>query len=55
MMERIVWWLLLKLVRIHSRRYMDQFTMVKFKTSHGTVYLDILRVTPHPDGYDQVD
>ena len=54
-MERFVWWLMVKIVRVWGERYLDQFDMFKFQGSHGTVYVNIGRSTPYPDAFGPVN
>ena len=54
MMERIVWYLMIRLVKLWANRYMDQWDRVKFNTTWGTVYLSITREDPYPDSYDEI-
>lgn len=52
--ERIVWWLMIKLVKMWSRRYMDQWEKVKFNTSYGDIYLTISYQDQYPESFDEI-
>lgn len=53
MIERLTWWLMIKLTKRWAEHHMDQWEKVKFDTSYGTIYLTISRQDPHPDSFDQ--
>jgi len=55
MIEKIIFWLLIKLLRIYGEKYLDQWTKIKFKSSFGPVYVSIMRSDPYPDSFDDLD
>ena len=52
--EKLVWFLMIKLVKIWSTRYMDQWEKIKFDTNYGLIYLTISRQDQYPDSFDEI-
>jgi hypothetical protein len=50
--EQVVWWLMIKLVKLWSTRYLDQWEKVKFGTKYGVIYLTISREDQYPESFD---
>lgn len=55
MMESLAWWLLVRVTRWWSTRYMDQWDKFQFETKYGTVYVGLERETPWPDSFYPID
>lgn len=53
--ERIAWWLLIRVCRWWSTRYMDQWTKMRLRTDYGPVFISIMRMDPYPHTFDDYD
>lgn len=53
-MQKITWWLLIKVLRFWCNRYLDQWERVCLETDYGQVYVSIDRKTPWPESFDVI-
>lgn len=55
MFEKIVWYMLVKLLKYYGDNYLDQWDKIQFKTDYGPVYVSISREAEYPDSFDKID